>query len=134
MATQPADSRLRQLLHDVHGFLGRFVAHPSLHARVAHTMWIAHVHAMGACTPRIAFLSPEPGSGKTLALELTETMVPWPVEAVNGTPAYLFRKVGDEARPPTILFDERSTRCSVRRPSTTRKSVVCSTLGIGAVL
>ena len=87
-----------ELLADVHAFLGRFVAYPSDHAHVAHTLWIAHAHAMEAwdSTPRIAFLSPEPGSGKTRALEVSEILVPNPVEAVNVTPAYLFRKVGAE--------------------------------------
>jgi hypothetical protein len=56
-------------------------------------------------TPRLAFLSPEPGSGKTRALEVTEPLVPHPVAAVNVTPAYLFRKVGGDPRP-TVLFDE----------------------------
>jgi hypothetical protein len=60
-------------------------------------------------TPRIAFLSPEPGSGKTRALEITELLVPLPVEAVNVTAAYLFRKVGAEEGRPTILFDEIDT-------------------------
>ncbi|UPG68790.1 DUF3631 domain-containing protein [Gordonia hongkongensis] len=60
-------------------------------------------------TPRIAFLSPEPGSGKSRALEVTEPLVPRPVHAVNTTPAYLFRKVADEAGPPTILYDEIDT-------------------------
>jgi hypothetical protein len=60
-------------------------------------------------TPRIAFLSPEPGSGKTRALEVTELLVPRPVEAVNTTPAYLFRKVSDPAGLPTILYDEIDT-------------------------
>jgi len=51
-----------ELLRDVHAFLGRFVAYPSAHAHVAHTLWIAHCHLMEAwdSTPRIAFLSPEP--------------------------------------------------------------------------
>ncbi len=99
------------LLDDVQAFLGRFVAYPSEHARIAHTLWIAHTHAMSAweSTPRIAFLSPEPGSGKTRALEVTETLVPHPVEAVNATPAYLFRRVSDPAGSPTILFDEIDT-------------------------
>lgn len=98
-------------LLDVERYLGRFVAYPSDHARVAHTLWCAHAHAMDAAesTPRIAFLSPEPGSGKTRALELTETLVPRPVEAINATPAYLFRKVGDPDGLPTILFDEIDT-------------------------
>jgi len=100
-----------ELLADVHEFLGRFVAYPSEDARVAHALWIAHAHLLDAweSTPRIAFLSPEPGSGKTRALEITQTLVPRPVEAVNVTPAYLFRKVADEAGRPTILFDEIDT-------------------------
>jgi hypothetical protein len=60
-------------------------------------------------TPRIAFLSPEPGSGKSRALEVTELLVPRPIEAVNVTPAYLFRKVGSEDGRPTILYDEIDT-------------------------
>lgn len=99
------------VLDRVHEFLGRFVAYPSENARVAHTLWVTHTHLMDAweSTPRIAFLSPEPGSGKTRALEITELLVPQPVEAVNVTPAYLFRKVGDPDGAPTILFDEIDT-------------------------
>jgi hypothetical protein len=97
------------LLDDVHAFLSRFVAYPSVHAGVAHTLWVGHTHLMAAwdSTPRIAFLSPEPNSGKTRALEVSELLVPNPVEAVNVTPAYLFRKVG--AGTPTILYDEVDT-------------------------
>ena len=100
-----------ELLDDVHAFLGRFVAYPSVHAHVAHTLWIAHTHLMDAwdSTPRIAFLSPEPGSGKSRALEVSELLVPRPVESVNVTPAYLFRKVGAEEGRPTILYDEIDT-------------------------
>lgn len=99
------------VLDDVHTLLGRFVAYPSPEAHVAHTLWVAHTHLMDAweSTPRIAFLSAEKGSGKTRALEITELLVPRPVQAVNVTPAHLFRKVGDEAGPPTILFDEIDT-------------------------
>ena len=99
------------LLDDVDAFLGEFVVYPSEHMRLAHTLWIAHTHLMDCweSTPRIAFLSPEPGSGKTRALEVTEPLVPRPVHAVNTTPAYLFRKVSDEAGPPTILYDEIDT-------------------------
>ncbi|SIT53158.1 conserved hypothetical protein [Mesorhizobium prunaredense] len=99
------------LLDEIYNFVGRFVAYPSEAAHVAHVLWIAHTHMMAAweSTPRIAFLSPEPGSGKTRALEISELLVPRPVEAVNVTPAYLFRKVADEAGAPTILFDEIDT-------------------------
>src|SRR6516164_1084806 len=102
---------LAQLLNDVHAFLGRFVSYPSKEAHDAHVLWVAHAHLMDAweSTPRIAFLSPEPGSGKTRALEVTELLVPDPVVAVNVTPAYLFRKVGGADGQPTILFDEIDT-------------------------
>lgn len=59
-------------------------------------------------TPRIAFLSAEPASGKSRALEITETLVPHPVTAVNVSPAYLFRKIGND-EGATILFDEIDT-------------------------
>lgn len=100
-----------QLLDDVKVFLARFVVYPSEHALIAHVLWIAHTRLLDACesTPRIAFLSPEPGSGKSRALEVTEPLVPRPVHAVNTTPAYLFRKVSDPDGPPTILYDEVDT-------------------------
>jgi hypothetical protein len=80
-------------------------------ARVAHTLWIAHTWFMDfwESTPRIACLPPEPVSGKSRALEVTEPLVPRPVHAMNTTPAYLFRKVSDEPGPPTILYDEIDT-------------------------
>ncbi|MGI9085994.1 MAG: DUF3631 domain-containing protein [Aeromicrobium sp.] len=100
-----------ELLNDVEAFLARFVVYPSDEARTAHVLWIMHTWFMDSweSTPRIAFLSPEPGSGKSRALEVTEPLVPRPVHAVNTTPAYLFRKVSDDAGPPTILYDEIDT-------------------------
>lgn len=99
------------LLGDVHEFLGRFVAYPSEHAQVAHTLWIAHTWLMDCwdSTPRIAFLSPEPGSGKSRCLEVTGPLVPRPVHAVNVSTPYLFRKISDDAGLPTILYDECDT-------------------------
>jgi hypothetical protein len=100
------------ILKQVEHYLGRFVAYPSEHACVAHTLWIVHTHLMDCweSTPRIAFVSPERGSGKTRALEITEALTPNPVHAVNVSPAYLFRKVGDEdGGRPTILYDEVDT-------------------------
>src|SRR4051794_34864219 len=95
----------------VEAFLGRFVAYPSEAGRIAHTLWIAHCWLMDQweSTPRIAFLSPEPGSGKSRALEVTEPLVPRAIHAVNTTPAYLFRKVSDPDGAPTILYDEIDT-------------------------
>ena len=97
------------LLDEVETFLRRFISYPSEHARVAHVLWIAHTHLMTRweSTPRLAALSPEPASGKTRALELTETLVPNPVETINSSAAYIFRKVAvDQDHLPTILHDE----------------------------
>jgi len=100
-----------ELLADVYEFTGKFIAYPSDEAHVAHVLWIVHTHLMEAweSTPRLAFLSPEPASGKTRALEISELLVPNPVEAINVTPAYLFRKVGADNAKPTILYDEIDT-------------------------
>lgn len=98
-------------LDEVAAFLAKFVAYPGPHEHTAHVLWIGHTHLMPAweSTPRLAALSPEPASGKTRLLEITELLVPNPVEAVNVTPAYLFRKMGDSEVLPTILFDEIDT-------------------------
>ena len=99
------------VLKKIETFVSRFVSYPSEAALVAHVLWIAHTWLIDKweSTPRLAFLSPEPGSGKSRALEVTEPLVPRPVHAVNTTPAYLFRKVADEGGKPTILYDEVDT-------------------------
>jgi hypothetical protein len=104
------------VLDDVYHFTGRFVAYPSDHAHVAHCLWIVHTHLMDKweSTPRLAALSPEPGSGKTRLMEITETLVPRPVEAVNVTSAYLFRKISAPEGLPTILHDEIDTILGAR--------------------
>lgn len=98
------------LLNDVLAFMRRFVAYPSPHAAIAHVLFLAHTHAMGCwdTTPRIAFLSPEPGSGKSRALEVSELLVPNPVQAINVSPAYMFRRIG-RGDGVTLLFDEVDT-------------------------
>jgi hypothetical protein len=92
-------------------YLKKYVAHPSSHALVAHTLLCAHTHLLEAfdSTPRGAFLSAFPESGKTRALEATGPLVCRPVSTVNASSNYLFRKAGDDAGPPTVLFDEIDT-------------------------
>jgi hypothetical protein len=99
------------LLREVLVYLLDYIAYPSLHAAVAHVLWIAHTHLMEIweSTPRIAFLSPESGSGKTRALELTENLVPRPCIAINASSAFVFRKIADKEGPPTLLWDEIDT-------------------------
>jgi len=99
-----------RMLLAVYNFIGRFVSYPSEAARVGHALWIVHTHLMDRweSTPRIAFLSPEPGSGKSRALDISQLLVHEPVQTVNCSPAYLFRKVGSEGGV-TILYDEIDT-------------------------
>jgi hypothetical protein len=99
-----------ELLDRVYEFIGRFVVYPDRYAQVAHVLWIGHCHLVRCfeTTPRLAFLSPEPSSGKTRALEITELLVPTPVLAVNVSPAYLIRRIGAE-EGVTVLFDEVDT-------------------------
>ena len=70
---RPFENEGAAILNDVRAFLSRFIAYPSEHAKIAHVLWTAHTHLMDAweSTPRIAFLSPEPGSGKTRAISST---------------------------------------------------------------
>lgn len=100
-----------ELLGRVLSWVSRFIAPPSLDALIGLVTWVAHTHLMDAweSTPRLLVCSAEPGSGKTRVLELLATLTPRAVEAVNVTPSYLFRKMGDEEWKPTILFDEIDT-------------------------
>ncbi|MDT0427450.1 DUF3631 domain-containing protein [Streptomyces salyersiae] len=108
-ATEPIDGAA--LLNEVEQFHRRFNVFPREAAYVAVALWDAHAHLLDAfdSTPRLAFLSPEPGSGKSRALEVVETLVPRPMLAVNARAAALFRSVSDPAGRPTILFDEIDT-------------------------
>ncbi|MEW1724133.1 DUF3631 domain-containing protein [Streptomyces sp. NPDC093109] len=99
------------LLNEVEAFHRRFNVFPTEAAYVAVALWDAHAHLLDCfdSTPRIAFLSPEPGSGKSRALEIVETLVPRPMVAVNASAAALFRSVSGPDGRPTILFDEIDT-------------------------
>ncbi|MGE3811687.1 MAG: DUF3631 domain-containing protein [Candidatus Nanopelagicales bacterium] len=104
-------SDLCDLLDEVEDYAARFVAFPSDEARVAFVLWAAHAHVVDAfeSTPRLALLSPEPGSGKTRALEVLELLVPRAWFTSNTSSAALFRKIGDPDGAPTVLLDEADT-------------------------
>lgn len=101
-----------ELLDEIDEFLSRYVIYPSEHMRHAHTLWIAHTHFMELwdSTPRIYFKSPEPSSGKTRALEVSEHLVLRGFIALNMSAAALIRKLGDKPENrPTLLVDEVDT-------------------------
>ncbi|MFF3062360.1 DUF3631 domain-containing protein [Streptomyces sp. NPDC057909] len=99
------------LLDEVEQFHRRFNVFPMEAAYVAVTLWDAHAHLIDALdgTARIAFLSPEPGSGKSRALEIIETLTPRAATTVNASPNALFRLVEAPEGTPTLLFDEIDT-------------------------
>ena len=93
-------------------FLERFVSFPSEHAGYAVVLWAAHTHLMDAwdTTPRIAFLSAEPESGKTRAMEITSLLAPLALEAANATTPSLIRALDDPVGRPTFFIDEIDTK------------------------
>ncbi|EFF90652.1 conserved hypothetical protein [Streptomyces sp. e14] len=107
--TDPIDGAA--LLNEVEAFHRRFNVFPTEAAYVAVTLWDAHAHLLDCfdSTPRLAFLSPEPGSGKSRALEIVETLTPRAEATVNASPNALFRLVEAAEGRPTLLFDEIDT-------------------------
>jgi hypothetical protein len=95
-----------RMLDEVEAFIARFVAFPSEHALTAVTLWTAHTHAVQSfeSSPRLALLSPEPGSGKTRALEVVETLVPGPMHVLSASTPAIFRTIENETT--TLLLDE----------------------------
>lgn len=96
------------LLDRVLAYTRRFICYPSREAGIAHVLWITHTHLMDAwySTPRLAVLSPEPGSGKSRVLEITTLLVPNPMLSVNSSAAFIMRTIADQENRPTVLLDE----------------------------
>ncbi|MGI8711577.1 MAG: DUF3631 domain-containing protein, partial [Acidimicrobiales bacterium] len=94
------------VLDAVAAYVERYVAFPSPAALTAAALWLAHTHLLGAAesSPRFALLSPEPGSGKTRALEVFELLVPSAMHVLSASPPAIFRSI--ESDPPALLFDE----------------------------
>src|SRR5579872_6618200 len=98
----------KTILDELYDFVGKFIAYPSEHARIAHVAWIAHTYLLPAfyATPRLAVLSPEKRSGKTRLLEITKLLVQNPVAMVSPSPAALYTLVEASEVTPTFLIDE----------------------------
>jgi hypothetical protein len=74
--------------------------------RVAVTLWILHAHVYDRfqITPRLALVSPVRGCGKTVLVELIESLVPKPEKSDSITPAAIYHVIDE--RHPTVLLDE----------------------------
>ncbi len=97
------------LLDEVRHFIRRFCVMPSDQALTAVTLWAAHSHVVEHfhTTPRLALLSPEPGSGKTRVLEVLNLLVPGSMFVFSASSAAIFRTLADSQT--TLLFDECDT-------------------------
>lgn len=100
------------VLDRVLALIKRFVILPSEEAGVAVALWIGHTHLMPAweTTPRLAFLSAVPGSGKSKAMHLTALMCPLALETSSATTASLIRALDDPEGVPTYFIDEIDTK------------------------
>ncbi|MDT8322000.1 MAG: DUF3631 domain-containing protein [Xanthomonadales bacterium] len=98
-----------EILDDTRDFIARFCAFPDEHSLNAVTLWcaLAHMAHEFDTSPRLAALSPEPGSGKTRVLEILENLAPEPMFFFGASVAALFRSMAD--REVTLLFDEVDT-------------------------
>ena len=94
------------VLDKIETFIRRFCVLPGEHCYTAVTLWAAHTHFIKLLetTPRLACLSPEPGSGKTRVLEVLDVLCAHPLMALDLSMAAFFRIV--EKNQPAILLDE----------------------------
>lgn len=83
----------------------RYLVLPPCGAEVL-SLWTVHAHAFEAFqhTPRLDIHSPEKGCGKTVVLDVLESLTPRSIRTENVTTAVLFRLV--DAHKPTLLVDE----------------------------
>jgi hypothetical protein len=108
------------------GFLSRFVAFPSDAALDVVTLWIAHTHVTDRddrlafdTTPRLAFLSKGPKSGKTEALNRVTDLAHNGSTMVDPTHAGFAQSIGEGCATVTIdeldvLFGAGSAKATLR--------------------
>jgi hypothetical protein len=95
------------LLDAVTTFLSRFIVFPHEHCAPTIALWFAHTHAAEHfyVTPRLVISSAEPGSGKTLVIEVGQYLVAKPEMVLNASTPAVFRMVANNG-PITLLWDE----------------------------
>ena len=69
-------------------------------------LWVLHTyaHSIALVSPRLGITSPTPGCGKTTLLDWLAGVTPRSLEAVNVSPAAVYRVI--EKVRPTLLIDE----------------------------
>jgi hypothetical protein len=98
-----------QLLDDCEAYVRRFVVFPKDCHYKAVVLWAAatHAHQQFSTFPRLAFLSPEPASGKTRALEITLQLCARPRMELDPTGPAVANVISLDH--PTLGIDETDT-------------------------
>jgi hypothetical protein len=95
----------QELADEINSIFRKYVSLPD-GASDALTLWVLHTYIFNAFeyTPRICIISPEKRCGKTLVLQILESLSFHPLNVSNITAASAFRFI-DEHKP-TMLIDE----------------------------
>ena len=104
-----------EVLDLIDAYVARFLSLSHDHYRHMFVLWTAHCWFMDAWnhTPRLLFISPEAGCGKTTAMDVTEQLAPRPLSAADMSPASVYGCIDEaityQGGRPTILLDELDT-------------------------
>lgn len=96
----------------INKFIRRFLVLPNESDYPVLVWWILHTYLIDRTftTPRLAFLSPEYGCGKSRALEVIQILAFRAEKLDFCTRSYLFRTIEqvieESGKPPTLLIDE----------------------------
>jgi hypothetical protein len=102
-------------LDEVENFIRRFLVLSREEHYWIMTLWIGHTYFTNclSTTPRLAFLSPEFGCGKSRAMEVLESLSFKAGKYDYATRSALFRFITEtkenSGKPPTLLLDELDT-------------------------
>ncbi len=99
------------ILDELRATVTRYVILPTPEAADAVTLWIAATHAQPAWAhaPRLVIRAPEKRCGKSRLLDIVEGTCHNPLITVNASPAAVYRAIGVDTSPPTLLVDEADT-------------------------
>ena len=101
----------QEVLDLIDPWVGQFLAYEERH-RHTQVLWIGHTWLTDCIeyTPRLLFISPEAGCGKTRAMTVTRNLVPRPNHTADMSPGGLYisidRALARKGGRPTFLHDE----------------------------